>query len=221
MTWVKICGMTSLESACNAVEAGADAVGFVFWDKSPRNISPQKAREIAEQLPSHVEKIGVFVEHSIDDVQRTAEAAALTAVQLHADHYAKRTAEMIALKSSRPDLKLIVALSAKKIRDVFVTSDFKNSLYALMIDSCTKASPGGTGNTFDWSKAHDLVVATATWPPIVIAGGLTPENVGEALKRFKPFGVDVSSGVERAPGKKDPDKVRAFMQAVRAAEKSV
>ena len=221
MTWIKICGMTSLEDARAAVAAGADAVGFVFWEKSPRNIDPSKAREIVTQLPEQLEKVGVFVDHSTDDVQRIADKVGLTAVQLHADHYANETSEILQLGRSRPGLKLILGCKTAEFINNgsrVVSEEFRKCLYALLFDSGTRQSPGGTGKTFDWEQALDAVRSAREILPIIVAGGLTPTNVRGAIARFQPFGVDVSTGVEREPGKKDPEKVRAFVQAVHAAD---
>jgi phosphoribosylanthranilate isomerase len=220
MTWIKICGITSLEDAQTAVDAGADAVGFVFWEKSPRNIDPSKAREIVKQLPDGVEKVGVFVDHSVEALHTITKAVKLRTVQLH-NHDGKDVAELSALKQRDPELRLILALAADRLLEgggMFISQRLKESLYALLIDSGNKMLPGGTGKTFNWEQAQGLVRAAGWILPVIIAGGLASGNVGEAIRRFEPFGVDVSSGVERAPGKKDPEKIRAFVQAVHAAD---
>jgi phosphoribosylanthranilate isomerase len=219
MTWIKICGITNLEDALTAVKAGADALGFVFYEKSPRRIDPERVREIIAALPGAIEKVGVFVEESAEQVRETAERTGLTAVQL------SRMETLVGCmrKTTAPhQLKKILSISAEHLADgeFFTAGDFARTLFALMIDSGTPAQPGGTGRRFDWVSARTTMEWLNDICPTIVAGGLSPANVAEALTMFAPWGVDVSSGVEAAPGKKDPDKVRAFVQAVRAAEKS-
>jgi phosphoribosylanthranilate isomerase len=224
MTWVKICGITRLEDAQCAVEAGADAVGFVFWEKSPRNIDPNKAREIATRLPEHVEKVGVFVKQ-INEAMRIAQRVGLTAMQVHympevLSPNREKVDGLGAYTFENP--KLYLALRAEWLTGMAASMNGMARRWlgasAMFVDSGNAQNPGGTGQTFDWETAAPEIAALAELVPVVIAGGLTPDNVGEAIRRFQPFGVDVSSGVERAPGKKDPQKVRAFVQAVRAAD---
>jgi phosphoribosylanthranilate isomerase len=222
MTWVKICGMTNLEDALTAVEAGADAVGFVFYEKSPRNISVEAAREIVEGLPEGVEKVGVFVDLEAERIREIVLDARLTAVQLHG----KRSLESV-WKDRRPALecvgvsKLIPMLhgDALKDDDLLIQQRVHGNMFALLLDSRSNGATGGTGTTFDWEATRGAVQAMSLMVPVIVAGGLTPLNVTEAIKTFQPFGVDVSSGVEACPGKKDPEKVRAFVKAVRTPEK--
>jgi phosphoribosylanthranilate isomerase len=219
MTWVKICGMTNLEDALVAVEAGADAVGFVFYEKSPRRISVEAAREIVEKLPEGVEKVGVFVNEASERVLAVAEDVGLTAVQFHGDEY--QNPEMYAI-DRRAFLCIPAAWVAvtwrKRGKAVGSFMALPRNLGAIMLDSGTSKQRGGTGKPFDWREARAWVSAMNQLHPVVIAGGLNTDNVGEAIAILKPWGVDVASGVEMTPGKKDPEKVRAFVKAVRDAD---
>ena len=212
MTWIKICGITNLEDALTAVEAGTDALGFVFYDKSPRNINPETAREIAAKLPEKVEKVGLFVDQSANDIYATAELIALTAAQVYGDISKHR-------ENSR--LKLIPALSFNKYPESCARTWNPETVHAFLLDSGAGANLGGTGQTFDWVVSKPTVESIKRLGNVVVAGGLTPENVSEAMRILKPWGVDVSSGVEVRPGKKDPAKVRAFIEAVRRADSKI
>jgi phosphoribosylanthranilate isomerase len=241
MTWIKICGTTNLEDALVAVDAGADAVGFVFHEKSPRNISVEAARAIVEKLPEHVEKVGVFVGNEVDPFD-VLFAAGLTGVQTYPS--AERGAQAGNLKavgvSCLPErARFLMALPMNllgadegKIQQLAAEfaecgkalAEFASLSQGLMdtfvLDSGDLQQPGGTGKTFDWKKAVPITEGMCQGGvKLVVAGGLTPENVGEAISILKPWGVDVASGVEARPGKKDPEKVRAFVKAVRAADK--
>jgi phosphoribosylanthranilate isomerase len=221
MTWVKICGMTNLEDALTAVEAGADAVGFVFYEKSPRNISVAAAREIVEKLPERVEKVGVFVNELPARVSAIADEAGLTAVQFHGDEH--QNPEMYAL-----DRRTFLCIPAKWVevtwrkrgKAIGSLMALPKNLGAIMLDSGTPGQRGGTGKSFDWLEARAWVSAmNQLHHPVAIAGGLNIENVGKAIAILKPWGVDVASGVEARPGKKDPEKVRAFVNVVREADR--
>lgn len=220
MTWVKICGMTNLEDALTAVDAGADAVGFVFYEKSPRNISVEAAREIVEKLPEGVEKVGVFVGESAEGLSSVAKRVGLTAVQFY---HARGKSGLVdwAATSDEPRRKMIVAVQGEKLVDggVFISDETKKNVYAMLIDSGSENRPGGTGAIFDWEKCRGMVQGLGFSIPVIVAGGLTAENVGEAIQILKPWGVDVVSGVEAKRGKKDPEKVRAFVKAVREADR--
>jgi phosphoribosylanthranilate isomerase len=222
MTWVKICGTTNLEDALLAVEAGADALGFVFHDQSPRKVDVESAREIVAQLPGNVEKVGVFVEQNAEEIRRTVQTTGLTAVQVvDGTNSAKLFGGLDVNGRPVGDAKLIMAHCASKLVDggVFVSESARKSLFAILIDSGSKTVPGGTGQPFDWEAAHGMVHAIGLTIPVIVAGGLNVSNVSEALRLFEPFGVDVASGVEAKPGKKDPEKVRGFVRAVRQAER--
>jgi phosphoribosylanthranilate isomerase len=218
MTWVKICGITNLEDALMAVEAGADALGFVFYEKSPRKVDPETVRGIIAAVPERIEKVGVFVDESPASIARIAEDAGITAVQLHADEQRRPDKQVT-------DRKVFLSLPASAVawngnRKGELWGSFwaiPENLAAIFIDS---GAVGGTGKKFNWEEASAFVSLMSKRYAIVVAGGLASGNVNEAILTLKPWGVDVSSGVEASPGRKDPDKVRAFVAAVRAAEKT-
>ena len=221
MTWVKICGITNLEDALVAVEAGADALGFVFYEKSPRNVHPQAVHEIVSEIPAKLEKVGVFVGNGVTD--RIVHQAELTAVQLHSttSTIQKQSLNTVTGRSE----KIFFAISAEQLLKSRVggykwRSDAKGTVAAVLLDSGTPRQPGGTGVSLDWKRVEPVVSEISKDFKIILAGGLTPENVGEAMQILHPWGVDVSSGVESRPGKKDPEKIRAFVKAVREADKA-
>jgi len=225
MTWVKICGTTNLEDALTAIDAGTEALGFVFYEKSPRKIDVEAAREIVSQLPGNVEKVGVFVNELPERVARTADEVGLTAVQLHGDEHGNSSSQV-----SNGPRKLFVAIpvsllsqAGKGNKSAGLTwfSARPEACSAIFLDSGSTEQRGGTGKRFDWEDARPWVSQLSQKFRIVVAGGLTPANVGDAMRLLRPWGVDVASGVELKPGKKDPKKVRAFVQAVRREEKSI
>lgn len=217
--WVKICGTTNLEDALLSVEAGADALGFIFAE-SPRRISAEQAQEMVRALPPQVEKIGVFVNADAEEIRRVVDAAGLTGVQLHGDEPASVLQEV-----ARAGVTVIKAMSAAQLEAM---SDIAGALAgegtaalalpqfmdALLIDSGSRGR-GGTGVAFAWQEQRDVVRWMGENLRVIVAGGLMPANVGEAIRILEPWGVDVVSGVERAPGKKDAAKVRAFVQAAK------
>jgi phosphoribosylanthranilate isomerase len=242
MTWIKICGMTNLEDALVAVEAGADAVGFVFYEKSPRNISVGAAREIVEKLPESVEKVGVFVSGDFVGPLDVLFHAGLTGVQTYpsVEGGAQGSSFKAVKVSSLPRrLRFLTSLPMNLLGENEgqthgLSADLANSgktlaefaslsqglLDTFVLDSGDIRQPGGTGKTFDWRKAVPLAEAMREGGvKLVVAGGLTAENVAEAIGILQPWGVDVASGVEAKPGKKDPEKVRAFVQAVREIDR--
>ena len=245
MTWIKICGITNLEDAIAAVEAGADALGFVFYEKSPRKIDPAVAREIIERIPEHVERVGVFVGSAGREEVEILNEARLTAFQLHPfgkletpgnsvvfgrgcfwrppkiflsfpmGFFAENESRLRSLTSDLMQSSRAVEAFANEQPDLRERFGFET----IFLDSGTLEQPGGTGMAFDWQKAAALVNALRNQISVVVAGGLNPENVAECINVLHPWGVDVSSGVEESPGKKDPEKIRAFVSAVRSAEK--
>jgi phosphoribosylanthranilate isomerase len=227
MTWVKICGMTNLEDALTAVEAGADAVGFVFYEKSPRNISVEAAREIVEKLPESVEKVGVFVGESMTRADEIGVRLGLDALQVYPLSCTNSGGvnENSGAESARTKRFYLAFPIAKFVNEEHaVTVDMKypeGMFVALLLDSGGSQRPGGTGVTFDWNEAAPAVANLSRTQRVVIAGGLTPQNVREAIGILQPWGVDVASGVEARPGKKDPEKVRAFVKAVREMDRKV
>lgn len=203
----KICGITRLEDAEHAVEAGAWAVGMVFWSPSPRAIDLADAQVIGAALRRRAQLVGVFVNATPDTVVAVADAVGLTHVQLHGDE-GPSFAEAVA---RRAGVKVIKAARVRARADVQALDAFRN-VDIHLLDTYRAGNPGGTGETFDW----DLVAERRSPLPLLLSGGLTAANVGEAIARTTPWGVDTSSGVEAAPGVKDPDKVEAFLAAVRA-----
>jgi phosphoribosylanthranilate isomerase len=212
--------MTNLEDALSAVEAGADAVGFVFYEKSSRCVSVETARQIVQELPKEIEKVGVFVNEAGDMLSEIAERAGLTAIQMHGDREDPHVADLV--KARRPELKVLAAISmVHESPDGWAMRWRPDVVHAFLVDSGGGSKPGGTGKTFDWRKSGPVLEKIKARGNVVAAGGLTPENVAMALSVLKPWGVDVVSGVETRPGKKDPEKVRAFVRAVRQADKKV
>jgi phosphoribosylanthranilate isomerase len=201
---VKICGITNLADAQTAAEAGADLLGFVFYEQSPRHISVKAASGIARQLPPFVARVGVFVNAREELISQALGECGLNVLQFHGD------------ESPQDCLKFgVMSLKAFRVRDQASLKSFPAyPTAAWLLDAHTPAARGGTGATFNWDLA---VEAQKLGRPIFLAGGLTPDNVGEAVRRVRPFAVDVSSGVESAPGKKDAAKVRAFIAAARQA----
>ena len=197
---VKICGTTSLKDALLAVESGADAVGFIFYKESPRNISQKDVKEIVAQLPPFVESIGVFVNETSDKINRIAEQCRLTAVQLHGDE-----SPAFCRRIKRRVVKAVRVKDAESLKGM---SDFDVS--GFLLDAYNEESRGGTGRVFDWN----LALRAKKQGPVIIAGGLNPYNVYTAIHRVKTYGVDVCSGVEKSPGVKDPEKISEFIKAV-------
>ena len=204
---IKICGITTPEDGEHAGEAGAWAVGMVFWPASPRAISLGAAAEIAGPLRRRAELVGVFVNATLPEVVGTAEAVGLTWVQLHGDE-GPSFCEAVA---RRAGVKVAKAARVRAKADVQAIDAFRN-VDAHLLDAYRAGEPGGTGERFDWSLTGERRSDVA----LMLAGGLTPENVAEAIARTRPWAVDVSSGVETAPGVKDPERVEAFVAAVRA-----
>ncbi len=206
MTRVKICGITSAEDALAAVEAGADALGFVFAPGTPRLVHPETAERIVAGLPPFVTAVGVFVDQPLEEVLRIAARCNLQAVQLHGD-------ESEAF-SRRIPLKVIKALRVRDVPDLRLIPTYP--AHAFLLDAFVEGQAGGTGALISW----DLAVHAKGHAPIILSGGLRPETVGLAVRRVRPYGVDVSSGVEAGPGRKDHQKVRKFIAAVRQADLS-
>jgi phosphoribosylanthranilate isomerase len=207
MTVVKICGITNLEDALASVAAGADALGFNFYRPSPRYIEPRKARAIIEQLPQAVLTVCVFVnEASPADVERIATEAGVAAIQLHGDE----APEYCAALNARPVIK------ALRVKDGFDPAGVgAYQVSAIMLDGFHPHLRGGTGRVVDWSLARQ---AKAHAAKLFLAGGLSPENVGEAISAVAPYAIDACSALEREPGIKDHERLKAFLNAARAAD---
>ena len=201
---IKICGITSVADALVAAEAGADMIGLMFYEPSPRNITLATAVEISRALPPFVLKVGVFVNPDEQLVTRAIAECGLNLLQFHGDETSDFCTQFG-----------VMSLKALRVRDAESLKPLeKFHTDAFLLDAYSKSGLGGTGEKFNWDLA---VEAQKFGKPIFLAGGLTPENVADAVKQVRPFAVDVSSGVESAPGKKDAAKVRAFIAAVRAA----
>jgi phosphoribosylanthranilate isomerase len=216
--WIKICGNTSLEDAQLAAAAGADAVGFVFAP-SPRRVTPQRVAAIVPLLPSTLEKIGVFVDATADEIVAAAQSAGLTGVQLHFAASPELQGRLRQRLGSQMRILRVVHFGAATADESAALADDEN-LDGLLIDSKTAAALGGTGVAFDWEAASTTLFQSAkARKRLIAAGGLGPQNVAEAIRTLKPWGVDAVSGVEAAPGRKDPAKVRAFIANARAARR--
>ena len=204
MVKVKICGITSYDDASVAVEAGADALGFVFYDKSPRFINPVRAAGIIAKLPPFIQAIGLFVNEETDQVNWTADYCGLDIVQLHGDETPEDCLEV--------KRRVIKAFRIQKIISIDPLEKYQDyQVSGYLLDAWSPDAYGGTGRTFNW----ELAQSAKQYGPVILAGGLTPDNVAEAIRVVNPYGVDVSSGVESSLGKKDADKVREFIRAAK------
>ena len=202
---IKICGITNVDDAKVAVAAGADALGFIMYRKSPRFVEPAVVKSIVAGLPPFVLPVGVFVNEERDRVRALMDDCGLALAQLHGDESAVYCQDL-----GRPVMK---ALRLKDRGTFLALAEFhgRANVRGFLIDAFSNQAYGGTGQTVDWTLAQEAARST----PIVLAGGLTPSNVAEAIAQVRPYGVDVSSGVELGPGKKDHAKVKAFIQAAR------
>ncbi len=208
---IKICGITSPEDGLFAAEAGADAVGFVFWAMSPRRVDVERAAAISRLLPPFVLRVGVFVDASRDEMARAADRVGLDLLQLHGEEPPEAFAGL-----PRRALKAVRVGRGFKAKEAL---RYAGQAAGLLLDTRLAgdtAMPGGTGVPFDWSLVKGL---RAQVPFLVLAGGLSPENVASAIEAVRPDAVDVSSWVEAMPGRKDPTRVRAFVEAVRSMER--
>lgn len=203
MVRIKICGITNLEDALLAADLGADALGFIFYPKSPRKVAPAAAREIIAQLPPFVAAVGVFVDEDAAAVRDLAARVGLDWVQLHGQEspdYCRSLGRRVIKGFRIQDEHSLSALAA-----------YRGAAQALLLDTYKKGQIGGTGETFNWALAREA----RKFGPIILAGGLNPDNVARAIETAQPQAVDVASGVETAPGKKDPEKLERFFAAIR------
>lgn len=203
MLKIKICGITNLEDTLLAAELGADALGFIFYPKSPRYVAPAAAREIIAHLPPFVVSVGVFVDEEAHMVRELAAQVGLDWVQVHGQESPDYCRSL-----GRRVIKGFRMKDASSLKDL---EPFQGAVQAFLLDTYKKGQVGGTGETFDWELARQA----RQYGQIVLAGGLTPDNAAQAIKVAQPRAVDTASGTEAAPGKKDPEKLRAFFKAVR------
>jgi phosphoribosylanthranilate isomerase len=198
MVKVKICGITNLDDALLALDAGADALGFVFHCASPRHIFPEQAARIISQLPPFIQTVGLFVNETPETVNATVDSCGIDIVQLHGEEPAAYCAAI--------NRRILKAVRVKDITSLEVMAEYPVSTF--LLDAWSPAAQGGTGQTFNW----DIAALAARNNRIILAGGLTPENVADAIRQVHPYGVDVSSGVESSPGRKNAVKVRDFIR---------
>jgi phosphoribosylanthranilate isomerase len=215
--WIKICANTSFEDAQLAAEAGADAVGFVFAP-SPRRVTIEQVAAIVPRLPTELEKIGVFVDASLEEIASAVEASGLTGVQLHWDAPAELPAMLRARFGLRLRILRVIHFDAAMVESL-TTLAFDSNVDAILVDSRTSSAVGGTGESYDWGAARRSLFERAEKLKLIAAGGLTPHNVAEAIATLRPWGVDVVSGVEAGPGRKDPARVWAFIANARTAQR--
>jgi len=200
MTFIKFCGMTRPEDVAIAVELGVDAIGFVLWPKSPRYVSLEIAAKLVAMIPDGIRPVGVFVTPSPDDVSRAVEQAGIRVAQLHG-------VNDVSFGGQRCEFWIATSLPANG------AGSSAASGHMLILDAHDPVKQGGTGQTIDWQRAS----AVAATRPTILAGGLTPANVADAIRTVRPFGVDVASGIETAAGVKSEQAMRAFVAAVRGA----
>ncbi|MDH3360267.1 MAG: phosphoribosylanthranilate isomerase [Desulfobulbaceae bacterium] len=209
-TRIKVCGMTDIAEASGLVAAGVDALGFIFVEKSPRNIEPEKAREIIASLPPFVDAVGVFVDQDRDVVDDIVKYCGLTMVQLHGSEspqYCETVnARVVKSFSIRPDVEFS---DTNPFYDPYL-----EVVSGILLDTYHEKLAGGTGKTFDW----ELIKQCRPAAPLVLAGGLTPENIADAIRQVRPFAVDVNSGVEISPGVKDVGAVERLVETVRVID---
>lgn len=203
---VKICGMTQLKDVLFAIEQGVDAVGFIFYKKSPRAVTMKTVREIITKLPPLVDTVGVFVNESAERLNKIADYCGLDLVQLHGEE-----SPAFCRKIHR---RVIKAFRIKDLQSIKQLEKFPVS--GFLLDTFSDDLHGGTGKTFDWN----LALPAKKMGPVILAGGLTPRNILQAVRQVRPYGVDVCSGVEKSPGIKDLEKVRAFLKNIRSGSKS-
>lgn len=218
--WVKICANTNLEDARLAANAGADAVGFVFA-VSVRRMTPAQVRAITPHLPTSVGKYGVFADSGLHEIVTTIEECGLTGVQLHSSNDPDLPRKLRERFPTSPGLARLDILKvihySSDLQAQLREAQSDTALDGVLVDSRTATLLGGTGRRFDWQAAGSSFAGVASSLHVIAAGGLSPENVGEAIAMLRPWGVDVATGVEALPGKKDPAKVRAFVENARIA----
>lgn len=225
--WVKICANTNLDDAKLAAELGADALGFVFAAASSRRVTPEQVAPIVQELPEAIEKVGVFAELDLPSIRAAVQYAGLTAVQLHGEYNPELILGLRKELGSPVTIlqtlhwQVTAGLEQGEAFEASARRIAEDKLAArLLVDAKTASESGGTGTAFDWSLARASIEIARRGMPIVLAGGLRPENVAEAIRTLRPWGVDVASGVESSPGKKDPEKLQAFITNARQTERN-
>ena len=213
--WIKICGNTSLADTQMAVDAGADAIGFVFAP-SPRRVTSEQVAAIVPSLPASIEKIGVFVDAGFASIAAAVEQCGLTGVQLHSESPDERPAQLRERFGSGLRILRVIHFGDDAARQLQAVSVDVN-LDGVLVDSRTATAVGGTGVTFDWEAARAAIFTGQGQLKLIAAGGLSPDNVAQAIDTLSPWGVDIVTGVESSPGRKDQAKVRAFVANARAA----
>lgn len=218
--WVKICANTNLPDALAALEAGADALGFVFTESS-RRVTAAQVKPIIAGLPAGTECIGVFADETAPKVMEAVRECGLTGIQLHGDETASYIKDIVRMAEGLP-LKIIKTFSANAAYEISSASSavMEENVDAFLVDSGNAAGRGGTGQVFDWLRAGDFVIRLKQRSRVIIAGGLNAANVASAIRLFQPYGVDVASGVEKTPGQKDVNKLKAFISAARSVKAS-
>ena len=217
MTRVKICGITNVDDALMAVAAGADALGFIFVENTPRFVTPEQVRPIIRQLPPFVTPVGVFWDHPAGHVKAVAEACGLRALQFHGDEAPEDLAgfELPVIKTIKlPPAATIEGLPEYRLGDLAQVLRYHSVVAAILLDSAARWSEGETREPIEWRLARGTLTQRLR---LILSGGLTPDNVARAVTTARPYAVDVNSGVEARPGKKDPDKVRRFVAEARRA----
>lgn len=208
MVEVKICGITNMSDAFIAAECGADALGFIFYPKSQRYVAPEKVKEIIQKLPYEIIKVGVFVNHEIHEVKEIVKFCSLNLIQLHGDETPEYCDHF-------QTSSLIKAVSLRTEEDIQKLKDY--SVRAILVDASEPGHYGGTGKDSDWSLAKKVKETH----PLILAGGLNKENVREAIETVKPQAVDINSGVEISPGKKDPEKIKEIIAILHETDKAI
>jgi phosphoribosylanthranilate isomerase len=222
MTRVKVCGITSLEDARVCVDAGADALGFIFVENTPRFVTPELVARIVRQLPPFVTPVGVFWDHPAGHIKAVAEACGLRALQFHGDEKPEDLEgfDLPAIKTIKlPPGSTIDGMPEFRARESLVALGFHKVARAVLLDSAARWSEGQGREPIEWTTAARIVKmlsARPVLPRVILSAGLTPETVARAITVVKPYAVDVNSGVEATPGRKDPDKVRRFIAAARS-----
>lgn len=204
MTKIKICGITNYDDARAAIDFGADALGFVFFRESPRYITPEKAAAITSKLPVFVTTVGVFVDERAEEILKIIEETGIDVVQLHGNEPPE---------SCLLPRRVIKGIRVKSLESLEPLSAYQNIVSAFLLDTYAPDMSGGTGQSFNW----EIAIEAKKFGIIILAGGLTPENISEAIRRVNPYVVDVSSGVELVKGKKDHQKMKLFIERAKGA----